>query len=340
MSSPSDTTFDSTKLITELKLSLSLKTELTPTIFADFGRLLSVCNQVVSAEVPEQLKNIAKAIDDPEYFKSMSNEEACEWLLQQKTNCGRLFRQFLHEHGHRGYKEFDLASLPWRNDPNPVIDSLKHLLKGDPQRLYKPKPQPTDDEILDSLETELSFFHRFMLKHFALKLCRDAVGRREQSKSFFIWTVDRFRSAMWTLAERMTAEGRIPNKELMLFLTFDELQELVHHRDPIILAKAKHRQRLFPKMEALHFGEFTLGPDMRPKSRGKFDNSAMMKRLDVSKGNGQLMVKGTPLCPGQVRARVCVAGILDEAKDIQVRHKNLRPMMRNLLTLIFFLLNV
>ena len=90
---------------------------------------MSECGQLVSADVPLALRELAKSIDDPKTFREMSDEKALKYLRNANNKSSELFTQFVERHGYRGYKEFDPMILPWRDDPIPVIKSLKVLYK-------------------------------------------------------------------------------------------------------------------------------------------------------------------------------------------------------------------
>jgi hypothetical protein len=65
----------------------------------------------------------------------------------------------------------------------------------------------------------------------------------------------------------MVAEGLIPSVDTFFFLTAEEVESLCNgSRDALILAKVRHRKRLYPKMDKYKFDEFVKGPDMRPRN--------------------------------------------------------------------------
>ena len=91
----------------------------------DFNHLISSCNEVVSAEVPDNLKDIAKSIADKDTFKQLSDAEALQLLKNGTDEASQKFRQFLIKHGHRGYREMDSLHLPWGENPMPCIKTIK-----------------------------------------------------------------------------------------------------------------------------------------------------------------------------------------------------------------------
>ncbi|GIX77143.1 uncharacterized phosphotransferase YvkC [Caerostris darwini] len=92
-------------------------------VYTDFAKLLSTTTNVESAnEVADQI-----AVDvGCEKFKSMTAEEALEWLKTTHLQSGYKFRQFLKRHGHRCVQEYDIGTTTWEMDPK----SLVKLLQG------------------------------------------------------------------------------------------------------------------------------------------------------------------------------------------------------------------
>ena len=91
--------------------------------------MLSSCNDVISAEVPNSLRDIAKSIKNKERFRQLSDEEALKELTDGSDEASLKFRHFLDRHGHRGYRELDNMYPPWRDNPLPCIKTIKVILK-------------------------------------------------------------------------------------------------------------------------------------------------------------------------------------------------------------------
>jgi len=89
---------------------------------------------------------------------------------------------------------------------------------------------------------------------------------REQGKYLCIWTLNIYRRAFWRLSEMMVREGRLPEKDLLFYLTIDELEKLVKERDPILVSRAKYRKRLHNIKDKLLFSEIVTGPIMKPRN--------------------------------------------------------------------------
>ena len=87
--------------------------------------MISSCNDVVSAEVPNYLRDIAIRIKDKEKFNKLSDEEALNVLKNGSDEASKLFNELIDKHGHRGYREADPLYLPWAGNPIPVIKNIK-----------------------------------------------------------------------------------------------------------------------------------------------------------------------------------------------------------------------
>lgn len=94
----------------------------------DLNMLMSTCNDVVSAEVPNMLRDIARAIADKQKFTQLSDDEALS-VLQGKSGNEReaatIFASFLKWHGHRGLREMDVYNNPWERNPLPCVQVVK-----------------------------------------------------------------------------------------------------------------------------------------------------------------------------------------------------------------------
>ncbi|KAF2365019.1 Pyruvate phosphate dikinase PEP/pyruvate-binding, partial [Trinorchestia longiramus] len=94
---------------------------------------------------------------------------------------------------------------------------------------------------------------------FVLPMCREAVNKREATKSCLIKAIDAFRRAFRNLGDLLVAEGRIPTAELVFYLQFYELSLLVQYSAPYLVAKAVRRKRMVPRLDKLRFPEISEG---------------------------------------------------------------------------------
>uniref|UniRef100_A0A090X9Q4 Secreted protein n=1 Tax=Ixodes ricinus TaxID=34613 RepID=A0A090X9Q4_IXORI len=101
--------------------------DLTPEVFSDLATLLSKCEQVESADVPARLKELSGVTPQisNRTLHSSTIEDARTYLEQNNEEPGQLYRELIRCHGHRCLKEFDMLSIPWELDPEPLIKTLQ-----------------------------------------------------------------------------------------------------------------------------------------------------------------------------------------------------------------------
>lgn len=91
--------------------------DLTHAHYADLALILSTCSDVVSAEVPAMLEEMANAIymaGGTAEFVAVPAGEGEVWLGRKCPAAARMFRNFISRHGHRAFKEVSLASGMWQ----------------------------------------------------------------------------------------------------------------------------------------------------------------------------------------------------------------------------------
>lgn len=105
-----------------------LKSEDTAAMEHDHNLLLSHCNDVVSAEIPNMLRDIARAVEDKQTFANLTDEEAIHVLQSpdgKESKAAQMFAQFIKKHGHRGHRELDPLYLPMKRNPTPCVHVIK-----------------------------------------------------------------------------------------------------------------------------------------------------------------------------------------------------------------------
>ncbi|XP_043247024.1 putative phosphoenolpyruvate synthase [Amphibalanus amphitrite] len=276
-------------------------------MFSSFAVLLSSCSGAESAEVPSSLKRLSRLIaatGDADEFVSASPEEALVWLKTKHTVVAVTFKDFLATHGHRAVAEMDMLSTPWELDPRPLVATLQTMVKN-ADSLEDSKAEVDVTQALDQLKVTVSSRSRKGLA-FLLPYVRQSVVRRECTKSLLVRVHHQFRLAFRRLGQLMVHEGRLPDAELVHFLTLRELQNLLDTRSPAIVIKASRRRRLLPKLNQLKFVEVIRGIP-RP----------LPVQEPVRSADGLVVVRGTPVCQGRVQGTARVARCIADAAQIQ-----------------------
>ncbi|XP_015597464.1 uncharacterized protein LOC107268831 [Cephus cinctus] len=279
--------------------------ELNDNHYSDIALLLSTSSDVISAQVPKILKEIAesiKASGKAEEFISIHASHGRDWLKVNCPSTSVLFEDFLKKHGHRCVKEFDLLIETWSMKPEKTLMALQAVLKI-PSGGNVPE-ELTLEETIEKLKSPKKSATKWILKK-VIPYCRNIVMCREQTKSHLVSVLHKIRLAYCKLSQLMTQECLIPDRNILFFLTHQEIGRLLRSPDPVLLRKAIKRRRLFPQLEKLSYPETIIGiPTPLPVNSNPVIHEGAVK------------VKGTSISNGSVLGRACVITDLSEASNI------------------------
>ncbi|XP_071034849.1 rifampicin phosphotransferase [Parasteatoda tepidariorum] len=277
-------------------------------VYSDFSTLLSACANVESADVPENLQELARIIakQHGSTFSSLSPNMAYNVLENDTSLAGVLFKEFLRKHGHRCIKEFDIYSESWGMNPENLMPILQSMVISPNILNPQHKEEMTVETAISKVKAPVSGIYRKILK-FVLPWCRNAVRRREKTKSMVIKTLDWLRKTVSQLAEMMVQEEMLPSKDLLYFLTLGEVDELIRYRKSGLVSKAIRRKKLHPKLDNLTFPEIITG----------IPKPVEVKEDMESLSKSSFTITGTPVCQGKVRGTARVIKSFSEVSQIQ-----------------------
>lgn len=281
-------------------------TTLTPEHYHDISLLFSCHEDVVSAEIPRKLQDLAKKIFAHtnlwEKFLITPSENCIEFLQTHTPVIYKEFYTFLEQQGHRSLREFELQAKPWGAEPEKLIDFIKHNVKT--------KNFGNDSSIKKNVIVELITPKDGITKkllHFIMAKSRKAVARREATKSELSRSVNYLRKAYSILGQKLKTIGKIPNVDLIFHLSDYEISEIIQNSatSSILLKKALLRKRLYNKWDNLKFPEISHGIPI-----------ALENYINIEDG-GLKEVKGTPVCMGEIEGRACVIHKIEDADQLQ-----------------------
>ncbi|OQR66194.1 putative phosphotransferase yvkC-like, partial [Tropilaelaps mercedesae] len=237
-----------------------------------FSRLVRSNLDVESADIPANLQTLAAMIRSSplgDHFESLDAQDALKRLQDDTGTVGNRFRQFMLRHGHRCYKEFDFYSRPWIMNPLPLIRSIQGYVRS------ATDVEKTERITLDALERRPGFIYKRLLNMF-LPRAQMAVYAREAMKSAVVKCIHELRLALWEIGDSLRREGRLPEAELIFFLTLDEAHRLAQDRDPNIVSRAIRRQRIHPVLNKQKFDVLICGfPKPISEDQGDVDVNAL-----------------------------------------------------------------
>ncbi|GAB6030505.1 hypothetical protein CHUAL_007367 [Chamberlinius hualienensis] len=274
--------------------------------YSDFAYLVGSSNGAESGNVPFSLQELANAVSkemDPSQFIALDPTEALKWLQNGDGEVSKKYNDFIERHGHRGLKEFDMSCVSWAMDPTQIVTVVKNMLKA--PTLSVDKKDETLDDVISGIKTPLGPIQRRLLR-WVLGKCRRGVCNRELTKSIVIKVYHGLRLGYRRLGKLMSEEGLIPDANLILFLTFDEIDRILKTRSPLLIQRAKQRMRLHPFMDRLRFEEMIKGIPV------PIDENAQLPLSD-----GAVEIKGYPVSQGTIEGRARVITTFHDVHTIQ-----------------------
>ena len=276
---------------------------------SDMALILSDCQNVVSAQIPEAIQNIAERIVESnlkDEFLGMSIDICDNYLKNCKDdNLRSDYIKFMEQHGHRGIREADFIEPSWSQDPSKLMETLKSIVS---QNAFdrRRKSHRSPDEIVDALQTKLTRFQKWIFKRSLVRNAMDGVAARELGKSYMIKVTDIFKRAYWRLAYQMVQESRLPEPDLMFFLTHREIGELLHNRSARLVRLAKRRKRVFPERNKITYPQINFGLPQPIKTENEEHH------LQPS-----FTLQGMPVCRGKAEGKARVIKSLKDADELK-----------------------
>jgi pyruvate,water dikinase len=268
---------------------------------------LAGAEDVESHDIAVGIDRIADRISvDPKEaarFLAMDGE-ARRWLESSEAGeVHRAYAAYLARHGHRAVREIELRQKEWRFDPSPIVASIRAATAARIGGSPPPDTVTTADRRARGRRARSTIpFAVRPLVAFA----RKGVRTRERSKSLLVAATAKFKGAYRSLATLLVAEGRLPDDDLVYFLTHDELGELTSARatrTAELVERATLRRRALPLQMRLEF------PDVW---RGAAEPLA-----PVAPSASTRSLVGRPVSPGVVRGTARVATTLADASQVR-----------------------
>ncbi|KAH9631510.1 hypothetical protein HF086_004671 [Spodoptera exigua] len=276
------------------------KLDFTSEVCSEISTMFS-SGDVLSAEVPTALANIVRKLEKSglaDEFRAQDPKTALQWLKNNAHDDIYIdVRAFLEEHGYRAVMEFDILTKPWVLVPEEMMVVLQNLRVLNDGAVKETK---STQEIIDALTIPQQKILRWVLP-----LCHSTVRQREGTKAHMVLVIHKVRLAFLRLGRLLVKKWYIPNEDLVFFFRLHELQKYLATRDPALLKKAMLRQQYHPGWCKLKFEELHVG---------------WVNKLEPKAPNlmaGDVKIKATSVCGGEVVARACVIKDLSEIDQLR-----------------------
>ena len=274
--------------------------------YTRIAQLFSSLGDVEGMTLIDDLQSVAECIaaapDHRACFVDASPEQAMDWLMSEASGTAQsAFAAFLDRHGHRAFRELEMAEQGWRDDPLPLIASLRTSVRAG----EKPAPQSTPTAAVGHAAKTESWAIRQLIKK-----AGQAVQRREQTKELLVRVTNTFKQAYRALGDALAGDGLLESAEDVFFLTHQELGQVVVGAMPEAMKCAQDRKQIYPVQERYVFPEVFIGrPDPVPP-----------------KYTGGDRVTGNPVCVGVVEGTARVAHTPEDADALEAGEILIAPV--------------
>ncbi len=263
------------------------------------AELLGGAGDVESAAVASAASDIAQALvaDDElsRAFLALADKQRVQWLTSEASGAGgRAFRRVLARHGHRSLRELELRQRPWRDDPAPLVAAVSAAVRvGTSVGATRP-----------AMPSAAAAAARYGVSPRVVAWGRDAVRRREHTKSLLVRVTGVFKTAYRRLGELLAAEGLLGDADLVFFLTHQELGRFLCEGERGLAARAEGRRRGLDWQMDLEFPEVSVGlPD-------PVEHHAAI-------AEGERVLQGRVVSRGRIEGLARVVRTLEEASAVR-----------------------
>jgi pyruvate,water dikinase len=288
-----------------------------PGLSSDAPSLLSSGTQgVLSTEMGREIWQLAKTVkSNPLLAKTILDLAPNKALaaVRSQEGSGEFVAQltvFLHKHGHRTLKEFELNSIRWEEDPSPILAMIRNYLlaDSDPEATEAKVEQQRQSLISDvkqrlsALPFEKQLGIRFKIISYVRNKAKYFIKLRENSRFYHIMGFYAVRKKILVAESELMAKGSLKCKDDIFYLNWREIEEL--QTDTLFWSGVEDRIRL----RRIH--HIRLGKMRPPKTVGiKVETIASAEPV----GN---QISGQPASPGTYRGKARV--IMDPATDAKI----------------------
>ncbi len=260
---------------------------------------LSNIEGVESAQIIDMMKDLAGAIIEanPQASK-LDKKQLAEFISNSTGKVKEYYEKFMQANGHRGVSETELRVNCWGDDLEGFCDSLRGVILT--YNNASKKQEKTWNDYLEELLAPVKKSKRNKIRKLVIK-ARSGAWHREYTKSRCILTTSKFRKAYRLIAEKLYEKGILPDKDLIYFVTKEEIGELIKG-DKSLIKKAMKRRRLYPIQYAMKFEEVYSGKPIPIESK-------------IEEGGTNF--KGLPASPGLVTGKARIIHSIEDANKLK-----------------------
>lgn len=213
-------------------------------------------------------------------------------------------RSFLDDYGMRGLAEIDLGRPRWREDPAPIVQTLRNYLQIDaadpsPDVLFERGRAAAEKEIgrlVEALRHTRGGWFKARLARWAARRMRALIGLRESPKFVMVRLFDIVRQALLASGQELVEAGVLTSADDIFFLHLAELDALVSggRQDWATLVRRRRERYRREKMRR-QIPRLLLS-----------DGEAFYEGAPMPEKDQDTVISGSPVSPGVVEGMVRV----------------------------------
>lgn len=265
---------------------------------AEAMRLMAGASDVESAMMLDQLQGVVKTLaadrEACERFLADAPETAVLGLQRAESRSGTALRQFLHRHGHRGYRELCMRDPSWADDPAGLGSMMQVMLRA-ALAPVGPSPDPAHRNGVETTSRTIGMMAR---------LAQGGARGREETKAKMALMAHALKRGYRHLGEVLARTNRLPDADLVFFFDRSELRDVVADGDITeLVQRALARRQALAFQDALEFNDISVG---RP--------TPAIAPPHVADGD---TIVGRPAGRGSVEGSVRVAKSVHDARGVE-----------------------
>jgi len=283
--------------------------------------LCSGTEGVLSAEMGRDIWALAKEAKKRPAVKELLEKTKPEKILAklreepEAREFLKKLEQFLAQNGHRAFKELELQSARWEENPAPVLGMIRNylLVESDPsehERKIDQTRQDLEKEIRQKLEKypfERLFWPRWRLIQYVASRTKFFARMRENSRFYHIMAFYIVRKKILRLEEELIHQKKLRCKGDIFFLRWPELVQMEADELGWLDVEDRIRDR---RMEHIRLSKMVPPKTIGVKLMERDENKERIETVGDA-------LTGQPASPGDYEGVAHV--ILDPSIDIELK---------------------
>ncbi|XP_031331015.1 uncharacterized protein LOC116161707 isoform X2 [Photinus pyralis] len=234
----------------------------------------------VHQEISELMAGLAEIINESGLYAEFARVEPRDGMSWLKWNCPSV-SETLEDLPAR---EYELQNR--REDGAVLIEMLQFYCK-----LAKAQPS--------SARRTRSSANSRLVRFFTMK-CKESIVTRERMRLGILKGIGEIRAGLRALSRELVRQGKIPEEDLIFYLSWYELKRLVLKQDGAAVPRAIRRKGLYPLWDRIVLPTTTRGT---PKG--------------VGDAKGKVMRTGESVFNGDVHGRACVVRAVHDIRHLE-----------------------